>query len=113
MKRLLIILTLSLASCRKVDVPAPVPTVKDIFTVAKSTVTNGSEIMFNLKSSGTYTLTMVDSIANQVVTRERFAGKVGENKLKIYTKSLSATYLYLILEDGSKVQIGKTTIIIN
>ena len=56
---------------------------------------------------------MIDSAANQVVTRERFAGKVGENKLKIYTKSLSATYLYLILEDGSKVQIGKTTIIIN
>ena len=49
MKRLLIILTLSLASCRKVDVPAPVPTVKDIFTVAKSTVTDGSDIMFNLK----------------------------------------------------------------
>jgi hypothetical protein len=95
------------------DVPAPVPTVKDIFTVAKSTVTDGSEIVFNLKSSGTYTLTMIDSAANQVVTREKFTGKIGENKLKIYTKSLSATYLYLILEDVSKVQIGKTTIIIN
>jgi hypothetical protein len=113
MKRLLIILTLALVSCRKMDVPAPVPTVKDIFTVAKSTVTDGSEIVFNLKSSGTYTLTMIDSAANQVVTREKFTGKIGENKLKIYTKSLSATYLYLILEDGSKVQIGKTTIIIN
>ena len=76
-------------------------------------MTDGSEIVFNLKSSGTYTLTMIDSAANQVVTREKFTGKIGENKLKIYTKSLSATYLYLILEDGSKVQIGKTTIIIN
>jgi hypothetical protein len=113
MKRLLIILALALVSCRKMDVPAPVSVVKDIFTTAKSTVTDGSEIVFNLKSSGTYTLTMIDSAANQVVTRERFAGKIGENKLKIYTKSLSATYLYLILEDGSKVQIGKTTIIIN
>ena len=75
MKRLLIILTLALVSCRKMDVPVPVTTVKDIFTVAKSTVTDGSEIMFNLKSSGTYTLTMLDSAANQVVTRERFAGR--------------------------------------
>lgn len=113
MKRLLILLVLALVSCRKVEPPAPVPVVKDIFTVAKSTVTDGSEIVFNLNSSGVYTLTMIDSISNQVVTRERFTGKTGENKLKIYTKTLPATYLYLILEDGSKARIGKTTIIIN
>lgn len=113
MKRILIILILALVSCRKLDVTSPIPVVKDIFTTAKSTVTDGYEILFNLKSPGTYTLTMIDSATNQVVTRERFTGKMGENKLKIYTKSLSATYLYLILEDESRSQIGKTTIIIN
>jgi hypothetical protein len=38
---------------------------------------------------------------------------VGENKLKIYTSSLPVKYLYLLLEDESKSQIGKTTITIN
>ena len=69
--------------------------------------------MFNLKLAGTYTLTMGDSVTNQVITRERFTGKVGENKLKIYTSSLPVKYLYLLLEDESKSQIGKTTITIN
>jgi hypothetical protein len=46
------------------------------------------------------------------VTRERFTGKAGENKLTLYTKSLPTSYLYLLLEDGNKSQVGKTTIII-
>jgi hypothetical protein len=46
------------------------------------------------------------------VTRERFTGKIGENKLTLYTKSLPTSYLYLLLEDGNKSQVGKTTIII-
>ena len=112
MKKLFIILLL-LSSCRKIEVPAPVVTTKDIFSVSQSTVSNGGEIMFNLKLAGKYTLTMGDSVTNQVITRERFIGKVGENKLKIYTSSLPVKYLYLLLEDGSKTQIGKTTIIIN
>jgi len=69
--------------------------------------------MFNLKLAGIYTLTMGDSVTSQVITRERFTGKVGENKLKIYTSSLPVKYLYLLLEDESKIQIGKTTITIN
>jgi hypothetical protein len=46
------------------------------------------------------------------VTRERFAGKTGQNKLTLYTKSLPTSYLYLLLEDGNKSQVGKTIIII-
>jgi hypothetical protein len=38
---------------------------------------------------------------------------MGENKLKIYTKTLPVKYLYLILEDASKNQIGKTSITVN
>ena len=112
MKKLFIILLL-LSSCRKIEVPAPVVTTKDIFSVSQSTVSNGAEIMFNLKLAGTYTLKMIDSVTNQIITRERFIGKVGENKLKIYTSSLPVKYLYLLLEDESRTQIGKTTITIN
>ena len=72
-----------------------------------------ADIVINLKSAGRYTLTMSDSVTSQVITRERFTGKVGENKLKIYTSSLPVKYLYLLLEDESKSQIGKTTITIN
>jgi len=112
MKKLFIILLL-LSSCRKIEVPAPVVATKDIFSVSQSTVSNGDNIVIILKSSGIYTLTMGDSVTNQVITRERFTGKVGENKLKIYTSSLPVKYLYLLLEDESKAQIDKTTIIIN
>jgi hypothetical protein len=56
---------------------------------------------------------MTDTITGNVVTRERFEGKLGTNDLKIYTKSLSSLYLYLILQDQSGTQIGKTTVIIN
>jgi hypothetical protein len=113
MKKLLAILLLT--GCTKVVPVAPIPLTpsRDIFSVSQNVVSNGSEIVFSLKKAGTYTLTMGDSVTNQVVTRERFKGKVGENKLKIYTKSLPIKYLYLILEDSTKTQIGKTAITIN
>lgn len=112
MKKLLLILLLT--GCTKV-VPTvtPVLPTKDIFSTSQNAVSNGDEIMFNLKSAGRYTLTMSDSTTSQVITRERFVGKVGENKLKIYTKSLPVKYLYLVLEDSAKTQIGKTAITIN
>ena len=114
MKKLLFILFVSLVACRKVEIrPEPKPTIADIFNVKQSTVSNGADIYVTLKTSGIYTLTIGDSITSQVITRERFTGKVGENKLKIYTSSLPVKYLYLLLEDESKSQIGKTTITIN
>ena len=111
MKKLFIILLL-LSSCRKVEVQPQPPVVQDIFSVTESTVSNGGDIYFDLKSSGIYTLTMLDEIQN-VITRERISGKIGQNKLKIYTSSLPVKYLYLVLEDQSKTQIGKTAIKIN
>ena len=111
MKKLLLILLLT--GCTKITpTPIPLPN-RDIFSVSQSTVSNGDEITFNLKAAGIYTLTMSDSVSDQVVTRERFNGKIGENKLKIYTRTLPVKYLYLVLEDASKTQIGKTTITIN
>jgi len=112
MKKLLVILLL-LSSCKKIDIQPLPPVVQDIFSVTESTISNGGDIYFNLKTAGTYTLTMIDNNQNQVITRERFTGKVGENKLKVYTRSINVKYLYMILEDENKVQIGKTSIIIN
>jgi hypothetical protein len=99
-------------SCRKTQVvPIPQPNVR-IFDVRESSVENGQEIEFELTTTGVYTLTIGDSVENQVLTRERFNGQIGINKKKIYTKGLKSKYLYLLLEDVTKNKLGKTTIII-
>jgi hypothetical protein len=112
MKKVIFILLLSLVSCRKTQVP-PIPQpVPNIFSVKESSVENGQEIQFELIKNGVYTLTLGDSVNNQVLTRERFIGQIGQNKKKIYTKSLSVKYLYLLLEDENKSKVGKTIIIV-
>ena len=68
--------------------------------------------MFDLKSEGTYTLTIGNSENNQVITREKFTGKTGQNKLILYTKSLPKGSLYLLLEDSNRSTVNKTIIII-
>ena len=114
MRKICFILGLVLLSaCRKVEIPLPiVETNTDIFSKTQTEVTDGQIITFDLKADGVYTLTIGDSVTNQVVTRERFTGKTGQNKLTLYTKSLPTSYLYLLLEDGNKTQVGKTIIII-
>jgi hypothetical protein len=100
-------------ACRKVEVrPEPKPITTNVFNNAKNTIENGQEIQFDLTKNGVYTLTMGDSTTNQVLTRERFNGQIGINKKKIYTKSLSVKYLYLLLEDENKNKVGKTIIIV-
>jgi hypothetical protein len=112
MKKILFILILSLVACKKTQtIPTPQPVI-NIFSVAESSVSNGQEIQFELPKSGIYTLTLGDSVNNQVLTRERFIGQIGQNKKKIYTKSLSVKYLYLLLEDENKSKVGKTIIIV-
>jgi hypothetical protein len=99
-------------SCRKTQViPTPQP-VPNIFSVKESSVENGQEIQFELTQNGVYTLTIGDSVTNQVLTRERFNGQIGINKKKIYTKGLESKYLYLLLEDVTKNKLGKTIIIV-
>jgi hypothetical protein len=114
MRKICFILGLILVSaCTKVEIaPTPQPINTDIFSVKESVVVDGQEIKFTLKDAGVYTLTIGNESTGQVVTRERFTGKAGENKLTLYTKSLPTSYLYLLLEDGNKSQVGKTTIII-
>ncbi len=98
--------------CTKMEIePIPPPAVEKIFTVKESRVVDGQSIYFDLPSDGVYTLTLIDKESGQVVGRERFNGKKGENIKKIYTNSLQSRYLYLLLEDVTKTEIGKTTII--
>jgi hypothetical protein len=113
MKKILSILLVLLAGCTKMDIEPIPPTTQKIFSVSESRVIDGQSIYFDLPSNGIYTLTLVDKITDQVISRERFNGKMGENIKKIYTSSIQPQYLYLVLEDGSKTQIAKTTIKIN
>jgi hypothetical protein len=113
MKKILFILVLTLVGCRKVAPVIVTPVVTtNIFSKSENTIDNGQEIQFDLTKNGVYTLTMGDSTTNQVLTRERFKGQIGQNKKKIYTKSLSVKYLYLLLEDENKSKVGKTIIIV-
>ena len=86
--------------------------VQKIFSVSESRVTDGQSIYFDLPSNGVYTLTLIDKESEQVISRERFNGKLGENIKKIYTNSINHQYLYLLLEDVTKKEISKTIIII-
>ncbi len=114
MKKVVFILLLSLLACRKTQViPTPQPINKEFFKYSENNVKNGDVINFNLTNEGVYTLTMIDTIQNQVVSRERFTGKVGLNSLKIYTNSLPTKYLSVVLKDQNNNEIGKTRIIIN
>ncbi len=113
MRKIILISLILLVGCSKPDLPTPTMPIEKIFDVGESKVLNGQSIHFDLPSSGTYTLTLMDKESGQVISRERFIGQYGENVKKIYTKSISVKYLYLILEDVTKKEISKTTIIIN
>ncbi len=112
MKKIILISLILLVGCTKPDLPTPTMPVEKIFNVGESKVENGQSIHFDLPSVGTYTLTLIDKASGQVISRERFVGQYGENVKKIYTNSIESQYLYLLLEDVTKKEIGKTTIII-
>jgi hypothetical protein len=111
MKKILFIFVILLVGCTKPELPTPIMPIEKIFSVKESRVVNGQSIYFDLPSTGVYTLTLIDKESGQVVSRERFAGQSGENIKKIYTNSIQSQYLYLLLEDVTKKEIGKTTII--
>ena len=112
MKKILFIFLILLVGCVKPELPVPTAQITYIFDVKESKVTNGQDMYFKLPSTGVYTLTLIDKESGQVVSRERFIGQIGENIKKIYTNSIQSQYLYLLLEDVTKKEISKTTIII-
>ena len=111
MKKILFVFVILVWGCTKIDMPTPTIPVEKIFSVKESKVVNGQSIYFDLPLTGIYTLTLIDKESGQVVSRERFTGRSGENIKKIYTNSIQSQYLYLLLEDVTKNQIGKTIII--
>lgn len=117
MKRIKIILlccVVFILSCKKtVPFTPESPTNVEFFSLPENKVKNGDVININLTTVGTYTLTMIDTVQNQVVSRERFTGKVGLNPLKIFTNTLPTKYLSVVLKDKNNNEIGKTRIIIN
>jgi len=113
MKKILYLSLILLAGCSGPELQMPEGLVKDnIFGITQSSVTNNQSIRFNLPEKGTYTLTLIDKESGQVIGRDIFIGQSGENIKKIYTKSLQSRYLYLLLEDVTKKELGKTLIII-
>jgi hypothetical protein len=112
MKKILFIFVILLWGCTKMEIEPTPPPVEKIFNVGESSVINGQSIYFDLPSAGIYTLTLIDKESGNVISRERFTGQNGENVKKIYTNSIQSKYLYLLLEDVTKKEIGKTTIII-
>ena len=117
MKRIKIILlccVVFILSCKKtVPFTPESPNSVEFFSLPENKVKNGDVININLTTVGTYTLTMIDTVQNQVVSRERFTGKVGLNPLKIFTNILPTKYLSVVLKDQNNNEIGKTRIIIN
>ena len=97
----------SIISCQKEDVIEPQPI--DIFKVEQTSLSNKSEISFNVEKEGVYIVTMIDKNTNQVLSREKIKCIAGKNKIKVYTKTISSQYLYLKLEDSFNNQLGKTT----
>lgn len=113
MKKLIFLFTLLLTSCiTEVIEPIPQPTIEKIFSLKESRVVDGQDIYFDLPSEGLYTLTLIDKESGQVISRERFNGKGGENIKNIYTKSIDSRYLYLVLNDNNKVELNRTTLIL-
>jgi hypothetical protein len=112
MKKLLLIsIILIFTSCVQ-EVIEPMPQItQSIFDVKESVVVDGQSIQFKLPAAGVYTLTLIDKETNQVISRERFIGTIGENNKLIYTKSIQSKIFYLLLEDEFKTELGKTIII--
>ena len=112
MKRIIIIILCCVGiiiSCQNEDIVEP--QIIDIFKVEQSMVSNKSEISFIVQKEGMYTITMIDRNSNQVLSRETIKCIMGKNKIKVYTKTIPSQYFYLTLEDVTKKEIGKTTII--
>ncbi len=103
-----------IVSCTKMEIePKPIIKEIDVFTLSESKVSDGQQIMFNLKYDGFYIIKLSDKATNQVLSKEKFYGKNGINYLKIYTKTMPSQYLYLTVEDTAKAQIAKTVLITN
>jgi hypothetical protein len=116
MKKVLLILLIFLVFTSCIDevieqVPPPTIIDSSVFDVKESKIVDGQDIYFTLPSTGVYTLTLIDKETNQVISRERFNGTIGQNKKNIYIKSIQSRYLYLVLSDIDRKEINRTKLV--
>jgi hypothetical protein len=112
MKKLLLILLFFIVSCHQENIE-PLPELSnDIFSQKENIINNGTEVNMNLPKDGIYFLSMIDVETNELLTKERFIGINGLNKLNIYTKSVQSRYLYLVLHDENKIELNKTKLVL-
>ena len=118
MKKLLLVLLCSIAlfACRKLDIPTPQPPV-----MAESLkITNSvgiklqspfvtTEVLMNVKleSAGTVTIKIFD-ISNRVVSKETVNVVAGDNILKVYTSALPQSAYRIALFNANNIQLGIT-----
>ena len=91
------------------DIYADEPKV-DIFEVSNTVVRDGDEININLSEEGEYKLSLIDEFTNITYTNEIFDGKIGDNKLNIYTKALPKGSYNLLVKDTKNNIIKQTKI---
>ena len=82
----------------------------DIFEVSNTVVNDGDEININLSEEGEYKLSLIDEFTNITYTNEIFDGKIGDNKLNIYTKALPKGSYNLLVKDAKNYIIKQTKI---
>jgi hypothetical protein len=82
----------------------------DIFEVSNTVVNDGDEININLPENGEYKLSLIDEFTNITHTNEIFDGKIGDNKLNIYTKALPKGSYKLLVKDTKDNIIKQTKI---
>jgi len=100
-----------ITACSKDDILPTPPQPINIFLMGEHTITDSEEVSFELQTDGMYILKLVHGQTNQVLSKEKIVGNFGNNKIKIYTKSLPTNNFYLILETQDKVEIGKVKLI--
>lgn len=99
-------------ACSKDDILPTPPQPVNIFLVGEYTIVDSEEVSFELQTDGMYILKLVHGQTNQVLSKEKIVGKVGNNKIKIYTNSLPTKIVFFILEDSNKNELGKVKLII-
>lgn len=92
------------------EILEPINNTVDIFEVQSTVVNDGDEININLVSEGEFKISLVDEFTNITHTNEIFYGRVGDNKLNIYTKALPKGSYKLLVKDVKDNIIKQTTI---
>ena len=107
---LLLILANQCTSETYEPIPDFMPDSSSVFQNTSIVLKDTTPIDFNLPETGTYELTLQDEFTGNIVSREKFNGVAGKNKLNVYTKVLPKGSYRLILINPSNIAIQETNI---